>query len=147
MQIKSAYIIVLQMKQFEELQKNLGQNPYFANLSNLFNTSNINSTASFANVENQEYQNEEEPVNAKDFERKKNFDKLMNLSNDKLYEAAQGLYISSYQNMPKEKLVNIILDIFEQQKQREEYFSKDAEVVETVEKETENEEQNKDKQE
>ncbi|WP_423458625.1 hypothetical protein [Mycoplasmopsis bovis] len=39
----------------------------------------------------------------------------MNLPNEKLYDAAQKLYISGYQSMEKAALANLILDILEQQ--------------------------------
>ncbi len=48
--------------------------------------------------------------------REKNYERLMNLPNEKLYDVfAQKLYISGYQSMEKAALANLILDILEQQ--------------------------------
>ncbi|WP_338822706.1 hypothetical protein [Mycoplasmopsis felifaucium] len=136
--IRNAYINVYR---YIESQKFLKENPGIQEFMN-----------SLMKSVNPDYTPEEQVVAAEEnieaegekqiLIREKHFKKLMDMPNEKLFEIAQTLYISGYSTMEKEKLVNLILDIFEKEKAK-----KTAEVAEKADKNEEkiiNEINNKD---
>ncbi|WP_027120364.1 MFS transporter [Mycoplasmopsis lipofaciens] len=102
---------VKQLKRFEEEMKQYDKNNIFNNLFG-FNPSQNNEKNDSNNTKNNV--EEAEIVDEKSKQRKDNFDKLIKLPNEKLYLAAQKLYIHGYEKMSKEELVNLILDINDQ---------------------------------
>ncbi|TQF63894.1 hypothetical protein BA183_03890 [Mycoplasmopsis bovis] len=124
--IKAAYITV---QKYEEAQKQLEDNPELRelvqNIQAAFGgdlSSKTNESGSYsAEGENESEEFNEKTddnnneVNPAKIAREKNYERLMNLPNEKLYDAAQKLYISGYQSMEKAALANLILDILEQQ--------------------------------
>ncbi|MCE6061947.1 APC family permease [Mycoplasmopsis agalactiae] len=121
--IKIAYINV---QRYEEAKKQLDANPELKELVENIQAAfggQLESKPSDYSAEGTEESADSEPekmdkddeVDPAKLAREKNYKKLMNLPNEKLYEAAQKLYISGYQSMEKATLANLILDILEQQ--------------------------------
>ncbi len=125
--IKAAYITV---QKYEEAQKQLEDNPELRELVQNIQAAfggDLSSKTNESGSYSAEGENESEEFNEKTDDnnneanpakiaREKNYERLMNLPNEKLYDVfAQKLYISGYQSMEKAALANLILDILEQQ--------------------------------
>lgn len=116
--IRAIYINVTRIMEAQKfMQENPSMNEFMTNLSNLLSNGNA---AAIDNTNDDEIlagantllRDEEEKMQ----QRQKQYDKLMQLPNEKLYEIAKALYISGYQSMQKDELSNLILNIFEQEK-------------------------------
>ncbi|MBU4690387.1 hypothetical protein KQ874_01620 [Mycoplasma sp. ES3157-GEN-MYC] len=106
---KFIYIAFANAKQFE-LIKTIGQSTnMFSDLNNIFNHNSMS-------PESSQNQRPNQPVNETEAEivksdRQQKIEKLLMLPNHRLYEMAKKLYISGYEKMEKEELVNKIIDI------------------------------------
>ncbi|EIN15237.1 Hypothetical protein, predicted transmembrane protein [Mycoplasmopsis agalactiae 14628] len=142
MLIKIAYINV---QRYEEAKKQLDENPELKELVQNIQAAfggQLDAKPSDYSAEGTEEADESEPEKMdKDEEldpaklaREKNYKKLMDLPNDKLYDAAQKLYISGYQSMEKATLANLILDILEQQEAKKRAEKENVQSVQKTNK-------------
>ncbi|WP_029513148.1 hypothetical protein [Mycoplasmopsis primatum] len=122
--IKFAYVNIQKMI---DAQQQINENPelkeLFKNIEQAFNMSGVSqSTFNFGTENTSEVKKEkaDDEVSEQANQRKSNYEKLMNLPNEKIYNAAEKLYISGYRNMEKATLVNLILDILDRQKAKKE---------------------------
>ncbi|MBZ4226629.1 hypothetical protein [Mycoplasma tauri] len=121
--IKTLY---LNIEKAIEAKKQMEENPelleFYKNIEQAFNGLVASSEQAEYNNETTSNQfnnsNEQEPKNKS--KRDEYFEKMMLLPNEKLYAFAEKLYISGYENMEKETLANLILDIFEKQERDKE---------------------------
>ncbi|VEU75550.1 Uncharacterised protein [Mycoplasmopsis maculosa] len=128
MWVKSSYIVVKQYLESIRIQNELKNDPNFQNIFSFINRYSENNNN--FEEESKNNNNNSSELSEKEAKRKENFDKLMELPNEKLFDAAKGLFISGYETMSKEKLVNILLDIFEKQEQdKQNYSSNEKEEI------------------
>ncbi|MBU4693414.1 hypothetical protein KQ878_00750 [Mycoplasma zalophidermidis] len=106
---KFIYIAFANAKQFE-LIKTIGQSTnMFSDLNNIFNHNSVSPESSQNQMPNQPADETEAEIVKTD--RQQKIEKLLMLPNYRLYEIAKKLYISGYEKMEKEELVNKIIDI------------------------------------
>lgn len=117
--IRAVYFNIKRIKELENLTPGIRE--FLSNLQNeLMKDRKKENDSKDAEEEKELTQT---PDEIKQSKREKHFKKLVDLPNEKLFNIAKQLYISGYDEMPKEELAILILDILDQQqfnKQNEE---------------------------